>query len=260
MITIDCPILIKEFINLLEKLNNKMKNLHSSTYYRYCVGEECKSDFNVDTGVTYTSYEFTNNYFKKKLTNTQIKNIDIEKYINLGIINRVEVLDSKNKTKEEYYLEIKNLDFYVSGKELYDFIKNHKKDINNIFLSEEFIRFYTNTEEEVWCQISKETTYNNKDTTVVDNILENFAKILNYPIDITILESIDKNVLNEVLLTQNVEREYISFSKKQIPLYKESDDSEYFISIYENNHLNLMVLETNNKEFNINVKNHILYI
>jgi hypothetical protein len=75
--------LIKEFINLLEKLNNKMKNLHSSTYYRYCVGEECKSDFNVDTGVTYTSYEFTNNYFKKKLTNTQIKNIDIEKYIKL---------------------------------------------------------------------------------------------------------------------------------------------------------------------------------
>ena len=258
MITIDCPILIKEFINLLEKLNNKMKNLHSSTYYRYCVGEECKSDFNVDTGVTYTSYEFTNNYFKKKLTNTQIKNIDIEKYINLRIINRVEVLDSKNKTKEEYYLEIKNLDFYVSGKELYDFIKNYKKDINKIEISDCNIRLYNN--DNFLVPLQGNYIYPTKNIELVENtkfISDDFNnKVNRYPVDELLLSNLDKNILNETV----VEEYLVSFSKKQIPLYKESDDSEYFISIYENNHLNLMVLETDNKEFNINVKNHILYI
>lgn len=258
MITIDCPILIKEFINLLEKLNNKMKNLHSSTYYRYCVGEECKSDFNVDTGVTYTSYEFTNNYFKKKLTNTQIKNIDIEKYINLGIINRVEVLDSKNKTKEEYYLEVKNLDFYVNGKELYDFIKTYKKEVNKIEISDCNIRLYNN--DNFLAPLQGNYIYPIKNIELVENtkfISDDFVNIVNrYPIDDLLLSNLDKNILNETI----VEEYLVSFSKKQIPLYKENDDSEYFISIYENNHLNLMVLETNNKEFNINVKNHILYI
>lgn len=255
MITIDCPILIKEFINLLEKLNNRMKNLHSSTYYRYCVGEECKSDFNVDTGVTYTSYEFTNNYFKKKLTNTQIKNIDIEKYINLGIINRVEVLDNKNKTKEEYYLEIKNLDFYVSGKELYDFIKNYKKMIDRIDIDIISTVISITTEVELFINLPK-TIYRLDNTEVIDNILNSSVNINNtykYPIDGGVL---DKHILN----LRMIECKYVSFSKKQIPLYKENDDSEYFISIYENDHLNLMVLETNNREFSINVKNHILYI
>ena len=99
-----------------------------------------------------------------------------------------------------------------------------------------------------------------KNIELVENtkfISDDFNNIVNrYPVDELLLSNLDKNILNETI----VEKYLISFSKKQIPLYKESDDSEYFISIYENNHLNLMVLETNNKEFNINVKNHILYI
>lgn len=252
MITIDCPILVKEFINLLEKLNNKMKNLHSSTYYRYCVGEECKSDFNVDTGVTYTSYKFTNNYFKKKLTNTQIKNIDIEKYINLGIINRVEVLDSKNKLKDEYYLEIKNLDFYVNGKELYDFIKTYKKEINKIEISEDNTIILYTDDINIAYMIERTIKINSLDDRYNSfSILHEKEKLPD-----EVLVDLDKNIIKEILYFARS----ISFSKKQIPLYKECDDSEYFISIYENNHLNLMVLETNNKEFNINVRNHILYI